>query len=240
MNKSNDIAKKEILSYGIVDMYTDFLAFLETNINPFYDTDGTLINIPVKNRVITKGITLRQNQNLKDRNDNIKFPVIFCSQGEISENTDRNYLKYYPHRYIHQTISKRKKFEPKSILQKLGYSNNNNVVAEYQYLKVTPPVYIVMPVEVSIYMNKFTNAVKLIEKLMYLKRINVPPMYHHIVYPESFGEEVNNDLGESPFTKLTFSVEVHGYIIKEILNYDNQQFTNYNFTSTEREITIKK
>lgn len=233
MNKSTHIQQTDTLSYGIMDMYSDFLKFLEANINPFYDTNNTLIHIPVKNRVITKGLVQRQNAELKDDNDNVKYPVVFCSQGEISENTDRNYLKFYPHKYIHQNITTKKKFEPKSILRKLGYTNKQNVVAEYEYLKVTPPVFIVMPVEVNIYLNKFTNAVKLIEKLMYMKRITAPPMYHHIVYPESFGEEVNNDLGESNYTKLTFSIEIHGYIIKELLHYDKQQFTDYSFTSVE-------
>tara|TARA_R110000803_G_scaffold44631_4_gene94388 strand:- start:801 stop:1595 length:795 start_codon:yes stop_codon:yes gene_type:complete len=215
LKKSEQISRKnddvKTPSVGIYDIDMAFKTFLEKDVKPTVEENGTIITVPVMYSTPENWSTVQRDGFMRDASGKILAPVITFKRNSLDINTELSKLKVLTDGDTSRTFVKKYSSSNRydSFTQLIGEQPIN------EYYVVDTPDYVNISYDIIIWCDYMEDLNKVVEQIIYFQGGAFGDRYKFQIKGDSYSFETTNGVGDERIVRSNATLTVKAYLVPE-------------------------
>lgn len=232
-NRSEKLSRKEDtykdFTVGIQDIDEAIFYYFDNVIRPFVYQNGQRIAVPVIYGSPERWKAVQKDGYYRDKNGKIMMPLIMIKRNTITKN--RSITNKLDANFPHLYTSWQKSYNSSNFYS--NFNALNNRVQTKQFVANVVPDYVTITYDVSIQTYYMEQLNKIVEACEYASDSywGNPERFKFMSRIDSFNTVNELNQGEERSVRSTFTINMYGYIIPDVIQKDLSAIKKYNSRS---------
>lgn len=232
-NRSEKLSRREDtykeFTVGIQDIDEAIFYYFDNVIRPFVYQNNQRIAVPVIYGSPERWKAVQKDGYYRDKNGKIMMPLIMIKRNSITKN--RSITNKLDANFPHLYTSWQKSYNPSNFYS--NFNALNNRVQTKQFIANVVPDYVTITYDVTIQTYYMEQLNKIVEACEYASDSywGNPERFKFMARIDSFNTVNELSQGEERSVRSTFTINMYGYIVPDVIQKDLSAIKKYNSRS---------